>query len=108
MSSDPVARGTSPRRGGPSPRDLARSEGFRVESSDGYVGVVDTLRYTPSSRWDRPSELAVYAGRSRETLLIIPLGEVEGVSLAERRVLLRPSTRIAATERASAARRPKR
>lgn len=108
MKRNRVARETSRSSGGPSPRDLACSEGFRVESSDGYIGVVDTLRYAASSRWDRPSELAVYAGRSRETLLIIPLAEVEGVSLAERRVVLRPSTRIAATERASAARRPER
>jgi hypothetical protein len=102
LSSNQVARGTSLECDGRLPIDLARSEGFRVESSDGYVGVVDTLRYAPSSRWDRPSELAVFAGRRTETLLIIPLAEVEGVSLAERRVVLRPSTRIAATERASA------
>jgi hypothetical protein len=78
---------------------LARCEGFRVDSRDGYVGVVDALRYSPSTRWDHPSELAVYAGRASATLLIIPSSEVEGVCLAERRVLLRPSPKIAATER---------
>jgi hypothetical protein len=78
---------------------LARCEGFRVDSRDGYVGVVEALRYSPSTRWDHPSELAVYAGRSRGTLLIIPSSEVEGICLAERRVLLRPSPEITATER---------
>jgi len=105
LSTNQVARTTSRRCGAP---DLARSEGFRVESSDGYVGVVEELRYAPSSRWDHPSELAVYAGRSSETLLIIPLAEVEDVSLTEKRVLLRSSPRIAATERANGARRPER
>jgi hypothetical protein len=70
-----------------------------VDSRDGYVGVVEALRYSPSTRWDHPSELAVYAGRSKDTLLIIPSSEVEGVCLAERRVLLRPSPEITATER---------
>lgn len=85
---------------------LARCEGFRVESADGYVGVVEALRYAPSTKWDRPSELAVrptdlavHAGRSSKTLLIIPLAEIEEVFVTERRVVLRPSPRIAATER---------
>jgi hypothetical protein len=90
---------TISRRNSALPRDLARCEGFRVDSSDGYVGVVEALRYSPSTRWDHPGELAVYAGRSSETLLIIPLAEVEEVCFAERRVVLRPSPRIAATER---------
>jgi hypothetical protein len=88
-------------RAAPSP-DLALCEGFRVESPDGYVGVVEALRYTPSSRWDRPSGLVVQAGRSSEMLLIVPLAEIECVYLTERRVVLRPSPEIAATERASA------
>jgi hypothetical protein len=83
--------------------ELALSAGFRVESSDGYVGVVQSLRYAPSTRWDCPSELAVYAGRLTETLLIISSAEVKDVSLADRRVVLRSSPRVTATERASAA-----
>jgi len=78
---------------------LARSEGFRVESPDGYVGVVEALRFAPSSASDHPSELAVHAGRSSETLLIIPRAEVDSVDVLEQRVVLRPSPRIAATER---------
>jgi hypothetical protein len=77
---------------------LAQCEGFRVDSQDGYVGVVQALRYSPSTRWDHPSELAVHAGRSRAQL-IIPSSEVEGIFLAERRVLLRSSPEITATER---------
>jgi hypothetical protein len=98
LSVTPAAR-TISRRNTASLPALARCEGFRVDSRDGYVGVVDALRYSPSTRWDHPSELAVYAGRSSATLLIIPSSEVEGVCLAERRVLLRPSPKIAATER---------
>jgi hypothetical protein len=82
---------------------LASCKGFRVESSDGYVGVVAAARYAPSTRWDHPIELAVYAGRSSRTLLIIPVAEVEEVSFAERRVVLLPSPKIVATERLSAA-----
>jgi hypothetical protein len=48
-----------------SPPDLALCEGFRVESLDGYLGVVDTLRYAPSTRSDQPSGLAVSAGAAR-------------------------------------------
>jgi hypothetical protein len=98
LSITQAARTTSQRHAAP-PAAPARCEGFRVESPDGYVGVVEAVRYSPSTRWDHPSELAVCAGRSSETLLIIPWAEVERVCLAERRVVLRPSPRIAATER---------
>jgi hypothetical protein len=106
LSSSQFARTISRRVDVASPPDLALCEGFRVESADGYVGVLAALRYGPSTRWDHPSELAVYAGRSSERLLIIPLGEVEGVSLTERRVTLRRSPKIAATERVSSFGRP--
>src|SRR5829696_893894 len=88
LSVTQAARTTSQRHAAP-PAAPARCEGFRVESPDGYVGVVEAVRYSPSTRWDHPSELAVYAGRSSETLLIIPWAEVERVCLAERRVVLR-------------------
>lgn len=73
-----------------------------VDSSECHVGVVDTLRYTPSTRWDRPTALAVHAGRSGDVLLIVPVAEIERVVLEERRVILHPSPRITATERATA------
>ena len=86
-----------------SPLDvLSLCEGFRVESADGYVGVVSTLRYAPSGRSDRPSALAVRPGRSSKVLLIVQAHQVESVSLAERRIVIRSSPRIQAAERASA------
>jgi hypothetical protein len=104
LSSRQIAGSISPEHEVASSSELAVCAGFRVESSDGYVGVVQALRYAPSTRWDRPSELAVYAGRLNETLLIISSAEVKGVSLADRRVVLRSSPRVTATERVSAAR----
>ena len=105
MSSRQIAGSISPEHDvASSSEELALCAGFRVESSDGYVGVVQELRYAPSTRWDRPSELAVYAGRLKEWLLIISSAEVKGVSLADRRVVLRSSPRVTATERVSAAR----
>lgn len=85
--------------------DLARCEGFRVESTNGYVGVVESLRYSPSTRWDHPSELVVYAGRGNDLLLIIPAAEAESVSFADRRVVVRPSPKVVRTERVSPASR---
>lgn len=104
MSSSQIAGSISPEHDVASSTELAHCAGFRVESSDGYVGVVQELRYAPSTRWDRPSQLAVYAGRLKERLLIISSAEVRGVSFADRRVVLRSSPRVIATERVSAAR----
>jgi hypothetical protein len=104
LSSRQIAGPISPEHKVASSSELALCEGFRVESSDGYVGVVQALRYAPSTRWDCPSELAVYAGRLTETLLIISSAEVKNVSLEYRRVVLRSSPRVTATERVSAAR----
>jgi hypothetical protein len=84
---------------------LPLCEGFRVESSDGRVGVVSSLRYAPSARRDFPSWLGVRAGRSSDMLLIVPVAEIEGVFLAEGRIVLRPSPQIEATERVSSRRR---
>jgi hypothetical protein len=104
LSSSQIASSVSAEHDDAPSSELAHCAGFRVESSDGYVGVVQELRYAPSTRWDRPSELAVYAGRLTEWLLIISSAEVTGVSLADRRVVLRSSPRVTATERVSAAR----
>jgi hypothetical protein len=82
---------------------LALSEGFMVDASGSHIGVVNALRYEPSARGDRPNALAVHAGRSSETLLIVPVAEVESVFPAERRVVLRPSPRIVATEQVTVA-----
>jgi hypothetical protein len=84
---------------------LPLCDGFRVESSDGRLGVVTALRYAPSARWDSPSWLAVRAGRSSDMLLIVSVAEIESVFLAERRIVLRSSPRIEATERVRGRRR---
>jgi hypothetical protein len=76
-----------------------RGSGF--ETADGYLGVVSALSYAPSGRRDRPSALAVRPGGSG-SLLRVPAHQVESVSLAEGRIVLRPSPRISATERVSA------
>jgi hypothetical protein len=70
-----------------------------VDSSGCHVGLVETLRYAPSTRWDRPTALAVHAGRLGDLLLIVPVAEVVRVVPEERRVVLRPSPRITGTER---------
>lgn len=101
MTSRQVSKPHSRGDEGVSAPDLALCEGFRVESPDGYLGVVETFRYAPSARFDQPSEVAVYAGRSKDMLLIFPLSEVESIDLAERRVVLRSSPTIVATERLS-------
>ena len=86
-----------------SPLDvLSLCEGFRVETADGYLGVVGALSYAPGARRDRPSALAVRPGHSGTLLLIVPAHQVESVSLAEGRIVLRASPPISATERVSA------
>jgi hypothetical protein len=103
MSIDQSSRSRSRDDDVVSPLDvLSLCEGFRVESADGYVGVVSSVRHAPSARWDRPSALAVRPGHSSTLLLIVQAAEVESVSLAERRIVLRSSPSIAATEPASA------
>jgi hypothetical protein len=80
---------------------LSLCEGFRVESADGHVGVVSALRHPPSARL--PNALAVRLEHSSKVLLIVQAPQVESVSLAERRIVLRsPHQSIAATERVSA------
>jgi hypothetical protein len=98
MSSGQVSSPSPPGRHAASPPDLARSEGFRVQSPDGFVGVVEAVRPGPSAASDS-SELAVHAGRSSALLLIIPSAMVQSVDVVARRVVLRPLARITATER---------
>lgn len=105
MNGAQMERSRSRDTGASSLEGLALCEGFMVDSSECHVGVVDTLRYAPSTRWDRPTALAVHAGRSGDVLLIVPVAEVERVVPEERRVVLRPSPRITGTERATASRR---
>jgi hypothetical protein len=65
---------------------LCRCEGFRVDSPQGRVGVVQELQFR--SRIDRPDALAVRKGFLGR-LLLIPVDEVAEVSFGEERVILR-------------------
>jgi hypothetical protein len=66
---------------------LARCEGFRVESPAGEVGFVEGLRFV--SRIDQPDLLEVRGGRLGRRRLLIPVEDVEEISPAEERVVVR-------------------
>jgi hypothetical protein len=65
---------------------LCRCEGFVVESPIGVLGVVTGLRF--GTRIDRPDLLEIEVGRLRPKLLLVPIEEVEHISVDEERVLL--------------------
>jgi len=66
---------------------LAHCEGYRVDSPDGRVGVVEHVRLAPDS--GRPELLAVRSGLFVPRSLLVPADRVEGVVPRERRVILR-------------------
>src|SRR5206468_12847665 len=63
---------------------LSECVGFRVETSQGLLGVVEELRW----RGDRACDLVVRAGKQGRRLLILPLEDVAEVVPGERRVIL--------------------
>jgi hypothetical protein len=65
---------------------LGRCEGFRVESSDGRVGVVAEVLF--SSRIDRPDALVLRAGLFGRRTLVVPVDEIAEISPREKRVTL--------------------
>ncbi|MBD0317555.1 MAG: hypothetical protein ICV71_03455 [Thermoleophilia bacterium] len=65
---------------------LLRCEGFRVDGPEGLVGIVVRVVYEHSTRWDRPSALAV-RGASGEVL--VPIDAVEHVDPVEGRISVR-------------------
>jgi len=67
---------------------LLRCHGFRVDGSEGLVGVVVGVVYEHSTRWDRPSALAV---RGRGGQILIPMDAIADVYPAEGRISLRAS-----------------
>jgi hypothetical protein len=77
---------------------VARCQGFSVVSPDGRIGTVEEVRYGPSRRWDRPTELAVQAGRGSKRRLIVPVDDVAEIDAEDRVVLLRSAPRIVSTE----------
>jgi hypothetical protein len=83
---------------------LHRSEGFRVDSPVGRVGLVAELRFGSSA--DRPDALVVRVGLLGRRLLI-PVGQVAEVIPAERRVVLRAAPRPTSVWLRGLGRRPR-
>ena len=76
---------------------LGWCRGFRVDSPEnGRIGFVAEVRFRSSSQ--RAGALAVTAGLFRRRLLIVPLEEVAAVFPEAKRIVLRGSARLLATE----------
>ena len=67
---------------------LLRCHGFRVDGPEGLVGVVVGVVYEHSTRWDRPSALAV---RGRGGELLVPMDAIADDHPAEGRISVRAS-----------------
>jgi hypothetical protein len=76
---------------------LRRCNGFRVDTPEGRVGVVEEVRY--ASRCDRPDVIAVRAGLFGRLLLIIPVAEVAWILPERKQLVLHGSARSTATGR---------
>jgi hypothetical protein len=76
--------------------------GFRVETSQGLLGVVEELRW----HGDRAGDLVVRAGKKGRRLLILPLEDVAEVVPGERRVILNVAFHLTTSEGLSADARP--
>jgi hypothetical protein len=81
---------------------LSECVGFRVETSQGLLGVVEELRW----HGDRACDLVVRAGKKGRRLLILPLEDVAEVVPGERRVLLNVAFHLTSSERLSAGAQP--
>jgi hypothetical protein len=68
---------------------LRTCEGFRVDSKNGRLGIVEEVRLSPAKQ---PEALAVRTGLFRLRLEIVPVGHVQRVIPRRKRVLLRPAT----------------
>jgi hypothetical protein len=68
---------------------LRTCEGFRVDSKNGRVGVVEEVRLAADKE---PEALAVRTGLFRLRLEIVPVSDVERVIPRRKRVVLRPAT----------------
>ena len=90
--------------------DLAPGEalsdcvGFRVECDGAVLGVVDDVRYDPSTRWDHPTTLAIRRDGRARRLLLVPADEVLDVVREEQLVVVRDPLVVVAD--ADAAERP--
>lgn len=65
---------------------LCRCEGFRVDSEQGRLGIVEEVRF--GSRVDRPDWLAVRGGLFARTLRVVPVDEVAAIYPREGVILL--------------------
>ena len=66
---------------------LRRCHGFRVDSPEGRVGVVEDVLY--GGAYDRPSALVVRTGLLRQRLEVVAIEEVDAVYPRLERVVLR-------------------
>lgn len=89
------------RRGAPwesgVPASLSDCVGFRVDTPFGAIGLVEELRLHEG----RVAELVVRAGKRGSRLLSFPASDVTQVVLEDRRVTLRASFHLAASEELS-------
>jgi hypothetical protein len=68
---------------------LSRCHGFRVESDDHPIGIVEGVRFGSSAT--RPDLIEVRAGRLGRRLILVPVEQVEDIIEEEEAVLLRAS-----------------
>ena len=77
---------------------LSERVGFRVETSQGRLGVVKEFRF----HGDRSFGLDARAGRQGRRLLIVPVEDIAEVVPDERRMILRPGFHLTTSEGLSA------
>jgi hypothetical protein len=65
---------------------LCRCEGFRVESPNGRVGVVEEVRFL--SRLDRPDAVVVRGGLFGMRRTVIPIADVADVAPRQERLVV--------------------
>jgi len=88
------------------PREaLSDCVGFRVECDGAVVGLVDDVRYDPSTRWDHPTALAIRRDGRPRRLLLVPADQVLDVVREERLVVVRDPLVVVAADAESAERR---
>jgi hypothetical protein len=78
---------TPPARGEQAAYWLRRCHGFRVDSPEGRVGIVEDVLY--GAEYDRPSALVVRTGLLRQRLQVVAMEEVDAVYPRLERVVLR-------------------
>ena len=82
------------------PDVLARCEGFGIYGPSGRIGTVEAVARTADD--GRPAHFSVRAGLRRSWLVHVPVENVEGVSLDERRIVLRSGALLSGPRRPGA------